>query len=664
MMEPKEREMGAHLRAHFARCIVEQPTWFYEIRTIKPDGAAKPSFYQMNAESIDVAVTKAATANRNGANVYFGALPRKTRDSNASAVAGADFCFVDADDAPTFERLRSLTGDEAPSYFVETGGGRGHAYWEIDKTASDLNDWRTAQHSLIDTYNTDRAIHDAPRIMRLAGSINWPNAKKKSDGREPELCGEMILGDGQPRSLKSFQTVMTKQPSEKLSTTPTNRFEQWTNAIAQNNGGWHEATIALVASLVTSGMSPDAIRAMAHLIRRDGFTIEETRHEIETALQGAIAKYGGVSEPAEPQTFDYPEWDQTFQPKPFVVKDLIGQGELWAVIGPPKTTKSFITIDLAMRVSLGMDWFAQPTDQGGVLMVCGERGVVQRKRGAAWGKAHSITAVPPIRTLESSFSLWKEASHVNSIIDAAQKTADDFGSCNLVIIDTFASTNAGADDVRDMPSMLAPLLKLRDALPDTAIVVVHHSSASTPTKARGRTDFLGAVDGQLNVQRDGTMSRISLGSANDVSIPFSHRYGISDIEVAKDANGEAIEVGYVDSHSLRSTFEGQRTSAKGCQRIMEFILQAATMDQGSITRDEWMARGEHYSASTAKTADNRRRAMDRAIKNLLGQGAWALESDDDRFEAAATPCKGEPPRVYRRPFGLSHATIASSSFRA
>jgi len=105
--------------------------------------------------------------------------PRKpgtfpTSRANASDIEIAFFHFVDADNQESAELL-----ERAPLPFslaILTGrhpSQRIHAYWELEDPTYNMTAWGAQQCALRDHFKGD-AVVDPPRIMRPAGTVNYP----------------------------------------------------------------------------------------------------------------------------------------------------------------------------------------------------------------------------------------------------------------------------------------------------------------------------------------------------------------------------------------------------------------------------------------------------------------------------------------------------------
>lgn len=89
---------------------------------------------------------------------------KATTDESVKS-AGAVFIDIDNADLPEHFAL-------PPSFILSRTDGKGHhIYWLISPT-EELEKWRGAQLQLIKFYDSDPAIHNQARLMRVPGSIN------------------------------------------------------------------------------------------------------------------------------------------------------------------------------------------------------------------------------------------------------------------------------------------------------------------------------------------------------------------------------------------------------------------------------------------------------------------------------------------------------------
>ncbi len=165
---------------------------YLEIRRITADGVLKREMFS------DIRAVKKFLTNGNtdGWNVYVG---QATRISNFTAkgagakdqLHSARVFWADLDFKKKGDPKRLITALKTfpmkPSMVVNSGNGV-HLYWVLDEPY-DLNteDKRTRFECILkgicDALGGDRAVTDSSRIMRVPGTTNYPNAKKRADGR-------------------------------------------------------------------------------------------------------------------------------------------------------------------------------------------------------------------------------------------------------------------------------------------------------------------------------------------------------------------------------------------------------------------------------------------------------------------------------------------------
>lgn len=139
-------------------------------------------------------------------NLYFSVNPvirpirKKAEREN---IARMEYLHVDIDQRPgedlVAEKQRALklltetlpAGVPPPTWIIDSGGGI-HAYWklrtplEIDGQVAAYEEAARYNMQLETLFGADHC-HNVDRIMRLPGTINWPDAKKVEKGRKPSL---------------------------------------------------------------------------------------------------------------------------------------------------------------------------------------------------------------------------------------------------------------------------------------------------------------------------------------------------------------------------------------------------------------------------------------------------------------------------------------------
>ena len=142
----------------------------------------------------DEAVDLAINMNDAKLNIYMTINPITNNAESKAAtdtdILRAHYTFVDADDRSGLSGLNTLAAKLEPDIIVITGTiphERRHAYWRLLEPCTDLNLWRYRQLDRAERYQTDKAVTNPSRLMRVAGTVTYPNTAKLARGYVPEL---------------------------------------------------------------------------------------------------------------------------------------------------------------------------------------------------------------------------------------------------------------------------------------------------------------------------------------------------------------------------------------------------------------------------------------------------------------------------------------------
>ena len=167
----------------------------FEIRCLGENRSTVWQIFALNAvsEATDLAVRM----NANKLNVYMtinpidmGVVVKSDKSANDSDILRAHYSFADADDVQGITGLDELAGLIEPDITITTGTiphERRHAYWRLTEPCLDLPLWKERQKQIAVKFKTDKAVVNPSRIMRLAGTVSYPNPAKLAKGYVPEL---------------------------------------------------------------------------------------------------------------------------------------------------------------------------------------------------------------------------------------------------------------------------------------------------------------------------------------------------------------------------------------------------------------------------------------------------------------------------------------------
>jgi hypothetical protein len=414
LLEPSLSDIDKHLDRLFRRARTEYREGLCEIRCLDPAEARPPicQMFQLDPVDLESAARWAAEKNRDGWNVYVGVNPRKPKTVRNKAAKTDDieiafFQFADADDEDTSIKLRD--GALAYTFAVTTGtepSRRIQAYWELEEPTRNLRTWTQVQQSIKTLFDSDDVV-DPPRIMRLAGTVSIPSAKKLHRGYRTELTSIRTVYAGEEREpIAAASLLAAFPPSAALPADTTvaaavafpaapappppgglnlpvggpalNVDEAILQARSDNH--WHDNVRNLIASWVARFWSNDEIKLAAHSLRLPGYTEEQTDREIEVMLKGARQKFN-IANPA-PAPLDPQPAVTVLSASPlgridigkiarrqWVLGDRYIQGFVTLTIAPGGAGKSTLTLEEGVEIHTGRNITGQGVRKTGPMWI-------------------------------------------------------------------------------------------------------------------------------------------------------------------------------------------------------------------------------------------------------------------------------------------------------
>lgn len=496
-----------------------------EIRTI--NAARKVTVSRFALDWLDDAVEHAVAMNQHKQNVYMCINPingdakiEAGRGAHDTDIMAAFFNFADADTDGAMQNLKAFAGPKF-TMSVRTGTKpfmRGHAYWQLEEPCLNLDAWKAVQKSIAASLGTDAMVVNPSRIMRVAGTVSWPNEDKTNRGYTSELVTMRteFSTDREPvpfeRMMRAFPARAEAQTSEMHIDTGQRALDRaMLEAQITQGADWHNNIIKLVASYVAKGLSDSEIHALTDRFTMGGYTVEDTRREVQQAIDGAREK-GWTPEPAPepvevtPQTIqDFPiDSSESFladlRPLEYLIDGLLPLGVTYSLTGYAGHGKTTLALQVALSVALGQPFGDRETSKGSVLILAGENPYNVKWQYAAALAARRIkhTDKVDIHFVQNRFSM----AQFSDVLKAKMQEMDDL---KLIIIDSLQAFFEGDND-NDNSQMVEMAHKIRslcDIKQRPAIVIIAHPAGKTPSKdnlvPRGGGAFLNEIDGNLTV---------------------------------------------------------------------------------------------------------------------------------------------------------------------
>jgi hypothetical protein len=312
----------------------------------------------------------------------------------------------------------------------------------------------------------------------------------------------------------------------------------------------------------------------------------------------------------------------------FLVDELVEVDSLGLLFGDSAVGKSFIAVDLALSVTTGTPFHGRSVARGPVVYIAGEGHNGLSRRFLAWSVARGKdyqTAPLYVSTMPASLLDGESLKQVASAIDEVGPV--------LIVVDTLARNYGPGDEnsSADMSAFVDALDVIRRPYKAT-MLVIHHTGHADKSRSRGSYSLKCALDFEYHVFKDaaGTVFLKNLkmkDGPQPETLAFTPRAIDLHDEQRQSMSSLAFEL--IDSHEPQA---GAKKLPDG-QRIALQALAGLLVNKDSVHVTEW--RAECYAAGISDTPDGKKKAFQRARKDLLKDGL--ISTRDDQYWIAGQP---------------------------
>lgn len=586
----------------------------FEIRAFKE--GAQPQTAKFSPDWMDDAVDWVASMNALNFNIYAVRNPIRhdiTGSASDKDILAAFYLWADCDDPSSAGNVYRFDGPKwnAAVTTGQTPSIRVHVYWELQEPCADLDEWRAMQETIAAHFGSDRTVVNPSRIMRVGGTVSYPAKRKTERGYVNELTTIRTEYDDDraPVTLGQMRRVFgavnggvsnTPAPADWIDTGPQPLDRDRAKIQALSGQEWHNAVIRLVGSYVSKGLSDGEIHALTDPLTLSGYTVEQTRKEVQTAIDGARRKGWTPQEYAAPafhvaatpepdsnmqKTHIAPlEWFDDIEPAltdSYLIKGVLGCGAMSVVYGPSNSGKTFFALDLAYHLAIGAQWRGRRVKAAAVLYLAAEGGQGVRNRIAALRATHGVCEVPLALRRAGLDLLHKEADlqQVYDLAKEVQARAPD--APLLIVIDTLSRIMAGGDEnsAADMTALIRNIDAIREAT-GAHIMLVHHTGKDTARGARGHSSLRAATDTEIEVgvtgEEDEQHRAAMVTKQRDYQGGETFAFTLKSVELGHDQDGDKVTSCIVESADAEE-FKAALKSKKGLGGNQKII--AETFDQ-------------------------------------------------------------------------------------
>ena len=327
-------------------------------------------------------------------------------------------------------------------------------------------------------------------------------------------------------------------------------------------------------------------------------------------------------EEASKSRFLVESWDSIKdEPVEWLIESIIPKRAFVALYAPPASFKSFIALDIAEAVATGREWMGyRVPKKGAVLYIAGEGhgGMGARVKACKiqnnspdGANLYVIRAQINIRSSQEDFDALVAA--INELIAQIDEPLE------LIILDTLMRMSGGGfneNSSEDMGGFITQAGKIQ-AIYLCAMLLIHHSGKDITKGLRGHSSLLGAVDTELEIQRQDSV----INSADSSVV------GNAILTVTKQKDGaDSIAVGI----EVVNVEVGE--SALGFETITSLAVRPNQEIANSKPKG---------TKNNSGSGGNQKIELDSLYKSIKAKGSYRVVDGTSRFGVSLDDWKDE-----------------------
>ena len=490
----------------------------FEVRAFKEN--AHPQTAKFSPDDVDEAVEWVESMNNLGFNTYAVRNPIRATVAGSAKdddIIASFFLWADCDEPQAAGNVHRFDGPKWSAAVVTgaTPSTRVHTYWALQEPCTDMSAWRDIQATIAAHFGSDPSVINPSRIMRIGGTVAYPAKHKQERGYIKELTTIRTDYD-EPRPRVTFDQMRhvfgEATPALKIATDtlPAPLDRERTAIQAMSGVEWNNAILRLVGSYVRKGLSDAEIHALTDPLTIAGYTVEDTRTEVQDIINRTRQnpKFD-LEEPQPvaptPQAVDEFSIDDSasflsdLEPLEYLIDGLLPRGAAYSLTGHAGHGKTTLALQIALSVARGEMFDDRTTSKGRVLILAGEN-----PYNVKWQYAAALAA-RKIRAEDADVHFVQGRFSINEWSEVLKSKMEAMPDLKLVIVDSLQAFFEGDNDNDNsqMVDMAHKLRNLCETKQRPAILIIAHPAGKTPSKdnlvPRGGSAFLNEIDGNLTV---------------------------------------------------------------------------------------------------------------------------------------------------------------------
>jgi hypothetical protein len=319
--------------------------------------------------------------------------------------------------------------------------------------------------------------------------------------------------------------------------------------------------------------------------------------------------------------------------KEYLIRDVIEANSTILIFGPSGGGKTFVSDDMGLSCSCGLQWNGHDVKQGLVIVFNGEGFGGKPRRIKAWSKAKGITDLSNYIISKQTVNFETDVQHI--ILEIESIMASKGLSPVLLIIDTLARHLFGDENsAKDVMKFLKIVESIRCHFSGCSVMIVTHTGNDENNlhRARGSSSTKAAVEIELSINK----GIITFTKTKDSELPKPIEFKLVQVEIGTDEEtGEMITSCfplYGERSERNKSKEFTRIEAVAIQALVEVAAKEKRNANGKYIGSTKAWREHFYNIRLAEdsevTPDALKKGFQRTVTALKDKEALEQLSTD------------------------------------
>jgi len=213
------------------------------------------------------------------------------------------------------------------------------------------------------------------------------------------------------------------------------------------------------------------------------------------------------------------------------------------VFGGSNTGKTFLALDISVRIALDWEWRGRKVKSGAVVYIAAEGGLGIEERLTALRSYYDIDAKGvPLYVIPEPINLCKSDADATLLVQRLSALPAD-PRVELIVVDTLSRAMAGGNENSpdDMGAFVRHCDQLRLAT-GAHLLIIHHAGKDEARGARGHSLLRGAADTEIEVSKSEAsgIAKATIVKQRDHASGDVFGFKLEAVEIGQDDDGKSI----------------------------------------------------------------------------------------------------------------------------